>query len=489
MKSIYIVALILILPVTHSRAQQTSKPSKPFIIQGQLKNFADKQIIIGLRSDNDYAYETIPVDSNGRFFLKSKRDIKPVMANVLVNNDKFITNMFLAPGYNLTITADCKSPETITQTKQITGYGSAASRYIILRDSVLSAKNDKTDWYHLSQKDFILYEDKKSRLNDSVARAAFTAKTPPDEYYNFFKSKIFLDIKFSKLSEYLNVVLSDRNLSYQQSVDFIYNNFSKPFFNDLYNKENLKSEEYHVVMYNDYCYYLLDLDRRKDSTHYDVKNSDIAMLKKIAEVYEGPIKDRILYAQMTSYIRYCRSFENLKRYRATLPPYISLITDTGYRSDLNKLFTDKEADLVKLQVGKPAPVFTAHDSLGNSYSVDEFKGKVVVLDLWASWCIPCRHETPYLKTMVEKYKSDNRIVFVSVAVLDKENAWKKAMADDKPTWLQLFDNDGSVQRSYVANSIPKFVVINKQGDITSFDAPMPSDHSELQKILDVELAK
>jgi hypothetical protein len=81
------------------------------------------------------------------------------------------------------------------------------------------------------------------------------------------------------------------------------------------------------------------------------------------------------------------------------------------------------------------------------------------------------------------------MTFLSVAVGDKLENWKKAMAEDKPAGLQLIDNKGIVQNSYVANSIPKLVVIDKKGNIVTFDAPITKTMDELKKILDQEIAK
>ena len=68
-------------------------------------------------------------------------------------------------------------------------------------------------------------------------------------------------------------------------------------------------------------------------------------------------------------------------------------------------------------------------------------------------------------------------------------AWKEALIKDTPTWLQLFDRNGNVQNSYVANSIPKFILINKEGNIVSFDAPTPSSGEEIEKLLNQEIEK
>ena len=66
---------------------------------------------------------------------------------------------------------------------------------------------------------------------------------------------------------------------------------------------------------------------------------------------------------------------------------------------------------------------------------------------------------------------------------------KKALDEDKPDWIQLRDNTGTVWKSYVANTIPKFVLIDKQGNIVNFDAPGPSSGEKIINLLEKEIAK
>jgi thiol-disulfide isomerase/thioredoxin len=114
---------------------------------------------------------------------------------------------------------------------------------------------------------------------------------------------------------------------------------------------------------------------------------------------------------------------------------------------------------------------------------------VVYLDLWASWCGPCRQETPKLKALYEKYKNDDRIAFLSIAVADHPDKWKKAVEDDKPTWTQLIDKENIVLDAYIATLIPKFILIDKQGNIVNADAPRPGSGKEIEKLIQAEIAK
>ena len=133
---------------------------------------------------------------------------------------------------------------------------------------------------------------------------------------------------------------------------------------------------------------------------------------------------------------------------------------------------------------KPAPGFTLPDSAGKKHTLSDFRGKVVFLDLWASWCGPCRFETPYLKRIAERYKKRDDMVFIGVAVADRPPAWRMALQQDRPGWLQLFDLYNDVLTDYEAKSVPRYVLINRAGEIVAFNAPSPSQGRKLIAILD-----
>lgn len=232
--------------------------------------------------------------------------------------------------------------------------------------------------------------------------------------------------------------------------------------------------------------YLIYLDCKKDSTI--VKDLGYK-LEKVNKVYGGKVKEFVLYNLMDYAINISKSFESTNGYKEQFKSYISNLKNLYCKKSLQSKFAEKETDLLRTQVGMPAPKFILESNLGRTYRLEDYKGKVVYLDLWASWCGPCRAEAPSFKILYDKFRNDNRIAFISIAVADGIIEWKKAIQEDKPDWIQLLDKEGLVNKSYVASTIPQFVLIDKKGNIVNFNAPRPSSGEEIEKLLNQEIVK
>ena len=122
------------------------------------------------------------------------------------------------------------------------------------------------------------------------------------------------------------------------------------------------------------------------------------------------------------------------------------------------------AAALKLQPGQSAPEFTLDDLDGQPVSLSQFKGQVVLLDFWASWCVPCINDLPYLREVKEK-TSDWPVVFVNISLDADEDDWREAIDKHEIKGVHVrADGFGSdVAKSYQVMGIPSYYLVDSQG--------------------------
>ena len=119
--------------------------------------------------------------------------------------------------------------------------------------------------------------------------------------------------------------------------------------------------------------------------------------------------------------------------------------------------------LANAETGSLAPDFTLPTDNGGQLTMSSLRGKYVLLDFWASWCAPCRASFPTIAKVSQKYQNELTVVGVS---LDRdEKAWRKALAEEKCSWKQVWDKDGIAAKSYAVSAIPLLVLVDSEGKI------------------------
>jgi len=477
--------LCLLLSTSFFIFGQSKPKTEPFIIQGQILESPEMNLVIQYNNLNaDGLCDTLKLDESGKFYLKTLKVNTPQIVK-LVGIKNQIRGIYIAPGYNLTFTANWKDYSSLDKTKKITGIGAESNRYRIVVDSISNAKSDTTIEVHLNENDFLKRTKKSQIFSDSLNHAIFDRKPIQDKYLQYMGSLTRLNRKFSKLDQIIQFT-EYHKYNHKKSIDFVRNNFDNDILNNIYRDDYLKSDNYKYFMSTTYPFYLLRLDQKTDSTiQYDLGKQ----LEKINKVFTGKIKDYALNFLMSEEIPYCSSLEKLNGLKEQFKPYISNLKTQQYKKDLNANFSERTEEFMRMQVGNPVPKFVLESNLGKTINIEDFKGKVVYLDLWVSWCVPCRKQTPFFKILYDKFRTNNQVAFISIAVLDVFKNWKKALEVDKPDWLQLIDKDEFVSKSYGADHIPKFILIDKKGNIVNSNAPWPSSGVEIEELINQEIAK
>ena len=136
---------------------------------------------------------------------------------------------------------------------------------------------------------------------------------------------------------------------------------------------------------------------------------------------------------------------------------------------LAKKFSDHTAlqELSKSMKPKLAPDFSLPDTSGVSVSLSSFKGKYVLVDFWASWCVPCRQENPNVVRVFEKFK-DKNFTILGVSLDKTRDAWMQAIKADNLTWTHISDLkywNSAAAELYKVKSIPYNLLLDPQGRI------------------------
>ena len=192
----------------------------------------------------------------------------------------------------------------------------------------------------------------------------------------------------------------------------------------------------------------------------------------------------------------------LKAFYASAPEVDTLITREAIQNlePMLKSYTKYLTASINLKhelpTGSPSPTFTDFENVdGNTTSLSDLKGHYVYVDVWATWCGPCKAEIPHLKEVEQAYH-DRNIRFVSMSIDDDRTHdgswdkaredWKAMVADKELGGIQLFAPNGwktDFVTAYKINGIPRFILIDPDGNIVSPDAPRPSSN-KLKELLD-----
>ena len=126
------------------------------------------------------------------------------------------------------------------------------------------------------------------------------------------------------------------------------------------------------------------------------------------------------------------------------------------------------------------------DIKGDSVTLASLKGKVILLDFWASWCMPCRAANKKLVKLYSKYKPLGFEIF-SVSLDEDKKDWQRAILKDKITWLQVNDPRGSwnarTASDWNISVLPTTFLINKKGDVVAIDAEPKELEKEIKDLL------
>jgi peroxiredoxin len=130
---------------------------------------------------------------------------------------------------------------------------------------------------------------------------------------------------------------------------------------------------------------------------------------------------------------------------------------------LSLITCQNKAAKVVLNAGDKAPLFSLKDMNGKNWSLDELKGKVVLVNFWASWCPPCRVEMPSMQNLLLKMKNNKDFIILTILYSDDPTTALKYMKENKLTLTVLLNKSLTVSKMFGVTGVPETYIIDKKG--------------------------
>ncbi|MEL7163313.1 MAG: TlpA disulfide reductase family protein, partial [Bacteroidota bacterium] len=266
---------------------------------------------------------------------------------------------------------------------------------------------------------------------------------------------------------------------------------------------------YHSYHFNDYepteiiteTYQGLSLDHEEDAKRYGAYRALVGLvIDKRTEHSEdtilGPLAARlavlrniqsptILEQELKKALYYYNvHVEDIKEMRDRM---LALAQSKETKEAIDKRY----AVISELQPGSFSPSFNYENYAGGHTGLEDFRGKYVYVDVWATWCGPCIKEIPHLKKMEEDFR-DTDLAFVSISIddLKSREKWRRMIADRELGGTQLLadrDWESEFIRSYGIRGIPHFILLDDRGRIVSAEVERPSDPKLRERLQTLDL--
>ncbi len=405
-----------------------SQSPKGYTISGTIKNCPTDMILINNGVGNILQADTVYLAEDGSFTYSAPLE-KDGFGYILAMRNQFPT--ICIGGTNTHIEADLASRD-----RAATFTGDLENEY--------KFNYNYRKWNNeLSGKE---YSSFKEMQNEVLAKrdSLYTALNALDskEFIKLQKSLIENNVKESLHNYHFNLRM--RNLGYDSDADY-----------------NAYMEQLELDTPSAAMAYL----RWKDGSIHGTKFSFLNMIRIAKEKIKDP---QVLESAVAECAGYYFIFVD-SDIDVVYNEVAEVVKDEKKMKQITETYNLKK----KTAPGSPAIDCTLEDTKGNVSKLSDHYGKVLFIDIWATTCKPCCAELPYLEKLVEHYKNDNRIEFISISIDDNKEAWLNKLAADKPQCIQYLSSD--IMDQYNVMGIPMYIMISKDSKIITVSAPRPSD--------------
>ena len=434
------------------------KNEQDTLLTGKIENVEDQNLILVFNGERD----TVDLSEQGTFRHKLNVQ-KATYGSLLIGSHA--KRIFIEPQKELKIQADLKdNDQNITYTGNI----GIENQYIQQIDKMeADMEKDFNSVFMLEPKAFVLKTDSMRSVLEAFMNESLKEKNVSDVFKKLEKARIFYN-------------WANQRNSYPRYYMYLNQKDVPELPAGYYSFEDeLSSEDAEFLPLNEYKQYLSmvlskavdkayeeeGLEGKGVDTYYELNFNCI-----LSSFENQQIKNYMLYDVVGKIVNYM----DLAKVPGFIDRFNENCTDAIYKEKIATEYSKWE----RLEKGQPAPDFTYQSIDGKEVSLSDFLGYYVYIDVWATWCGPCKAEIPALKQLEKEFHGKN-IVFMSVSVDESKEKWAQMVKKENLSGVQLWSGNGwktNITSDYMIKGIPRFILVDREGKIFNVKAPRPSEN-------------
>lgn len=456
------IAFSFIALVFSFMACQKKEDKSQLIFSGKIENvLADS---VHIKDINYIPKYSIVIDENHSF--RDTFELEEGFYYLSIGKEN--TRLYLKPGFDLSLTVDSK---IFDESLKYAGKGMEENNYLakkMLLKVGFRKSNSIRYRSKLKESDFLNLIDSLFEIETKYLEET---KNLSDNF-KFLESKSIL---FSKINSIGSFPAMKRYFTDEKNfkVSENYPNFDRIAQNHLDDERLLKVQNY-LPLIDSYLKKITPDQKDSSNTEFVFK-----YIKAITNEFENPsIKEELIFRAGKNYINQSKFPDEL--YQKINP----LLIKEEYKNNL----ATRYGYIQKSRKGMPSPDFEFEDVNGELVSLKSLRGKLIYIDIWATWCAPCIKEIPHLKQLDKDFENDD-IQFVSICIEDTKERWKKAIEIKSLGGIQLFAPDETISffKTFSIQGIPRFILLDQNGHVLDRNVKRPSN-PELKKDLEEHLS-
>lgn len=432
-------------------------------ITGKVQNLPAGFFILGGPGG---AKDTIRLAEDGSFSYSIAKLDKPSNYYLLIGNQDYMP-FKLAPGMDLDIRFDASA---FKASLKFAGKGSDINNYLVAK--ALSSGEFSYEAYKLGPGQFRAKQD-----SSLAAQKVVLAEAKKDDLSDPFWKTEEAELLFSwanNLSMYepyhayfadtLGYKVPEEFYTYEKELDinqpaFTRSNAFKQYISSLVSRSADKK---------------IEALKKADSTQV-INTAGIRREAAVEIIKDQVVLDNYLFDDVSGQVQW-KDIEG--EVQESIDFFLGRCKDTALVNRMNTLV----AEWKRLGKGQPAFEFSGKDMQGNTVKLSDFKGKLVYVDVWATWCGPCIHEIPFLDSLETDYEGKN-IVFISYSIDEDHAAWMKFVPEKNLKGVQIIGEkawESELCKKYKIQGVPTFMLFDTEGNIVSVKMTRPSDKKTRQ---------